>query len=83
MSIEAEIKNAVAEAVGPLHDDIRKLQETIASIQPAPEWVPLAEYARIRGVKPETDHEWRKAGSLEVSGTPRKYEVRLNPASAQ
>lgn len=74
MTIDAAIREAVAEAVAPLAREIRELRQRI---DPPREWVSVAEAAGQYGVSPATIRRWISEGKMETKGAGKARRVRL------
>ena len=74
MTIDAAIREAVAEAVAPLAKEIRDLR---AKLDPPKEWVSVQEAADHYGVTPATIRRWISEGNLQAKGSGKARRVRI------
>ena len=74
MTLDAAIREAVAEAVAPLAREIAALRDKVS---PPREWVTIQEAAEMNGVTTATIRNWIKAGQLEAKGRGKARRVKV------
>lgn len=75
MTIDAAIREAVADAVAPLAREIHELRQRIA---PPPEWVSINEAARHYDVTTATIRNWIRSGKIEARGVGKQRQVKVS-----